>query len=83
MRKTRTQRRHAEAAAQAQANAKNGAKGAKVTAKPVVKPAAKPVAKTPTKPAKPVENAAAQNHDDEYDQVRAADRLRRRRVAKR
>lgn len=78
-RKTRTQRRHAEAQAQAQANARNSAKGGKATAKPV----AKPVAKAPAKPAKSVESAQPQNHDDAYEQVRAADRLRRRRVAKR
>lgn len=74
-RKTRTQRRHAEAVAQAQANAKNSAKGGKATAKPV--------AKTPAKPAKPVASDVGHGHDDEYEQVRAADRLRRRRVAKR
>lgn len=79
-RKTRTQRHHAET--QAQANARNGAKGSqggKATAKPV----AKSVAKTPAKPAKPAATAAAHAHDDEYEQVRAADRNRRRRVAKR
>ncbi len=81
-RKTRTQRRHAET--QAQANARNGAKGSqggKATAKPVAKSVAN--AKTPAKPAKPAATAAAHAHDDEYEQVRAADRNRRRRVAKR
>ena len=86
-RKTRTQRRHAEA--QAQANAKTNAKGngkvtAKATAKPAPKPVAKPVAKAVAKaPAKPFASDAAGTNDEAYEQVRAADRLRRRRVAKR
>ena len=79
-RKTRTQRRHAEA--QTQTNAKNVAKGGN-GGKATAKPAAKPVAKAPAKPAKPAATAAAHAHDDEYEQVRAADRNRRRRVAKR
>jgi hypothetical protein len=74
-RKTRTQRRHAQAQTQTQATAKSSAKGGKTTSRPA--------AKTPAKPAKPVESDAGHGHDDEYEQVRAADRLRRRRVAKR
>ena len=80
-RKTRTQRRHAEAVTQTQANAKNSAKGGKATAKPVAKTPNTPA--KPAKPAKPATNAPAPTHDDEYEQVRAADRQRRRRVSKR
>ena len=82
-RKTRTQRRHAEA--QAQANAKANTKGnGKAPAKPAAKPAPKPAAKPAAKaPAKPAASDAAVANDEAYEQVRAADRLRRRRVAKR
>ena len=77
-RKTRAQRRYSDAhvQAQAQANAKS-AKGGKNGAKP----AAKPVAKTSNAPK--ASSASAGSHDEEYDVVRSADRLRRRRESKR
>lgn len=79
-------------------NGKNAAKGAakplaKATSKPAAKPAAKPTVKPTAKPAvqlsakasdsRKVVAAATGTNDQVYDQVRAADRLRRRRVAKR
>ncbi|HEU5348879.1 MAG TPA: hypothetical protein VFU63_09750 [Ktedonobacterales bacterium] len=70
--KTRAQRRRAEV--QAQSNAKNNGKG---SAKGGGKPAAKA-----TDSQKDV-SAATGTHDDEYDRVRAAERLRRRRESKR
>ena len=88
--KTRSQRRYAETQAQirAQANAKGGKNGAKSAS--TVKAAPKPVAKG----SDTAKNASAANgkngaqsataaHDTEYEQVRSADRLRRRRQAKR
>ncbi len=88
--KTRSQRRYAETQEQirAQANAKGGKNGAKAAS--TVKAAPKPVAKG----SDTGKNASAANgkngaqsatavHDSEYEQVRSADRLRRRRQAKR
>jgi hypothetical protein len=74
-RKTRAQRRYSDARAQeqAQANAKGGKNGAK--------PAAKPVARASDAPK--ASNVSAGSHDEEYDQVRSAERLRRRRESKR
>ena len=78
--KTRTQRRHAEI--QAQTNAKgNGKTTAKGAAKPVAKPVAKPMAKVSD--SQKVAVTSSGGHDQEYDQVRAAERQRRRRVSKR
>lgn len=71
-RKTRAQRRHAET--QVQTNAKGNGKSA---AKAVAKPATK------ASDSQKVVNAASGTNDREYDQVRSADRLRRRREAKR
>jgi len=91
--KTRSQRRYAETQAQiqAQANAKGGKNGAKSAA--TVKAAPKPVAKGSdagknASVAKGKNGAqsvvdASSGHDSEYAQVRSADRLRRRRQAKR
>jgi hypothetical protein len=97
--KTRAQRRYAETHAQiqAQASAKGGKNGAKSTS--TAKAAPKAVAKgsdtgknvsaaNGSKGAKGVNGANGANsasgvHDSEYEQVRSADRLRRRRQAKR
>jgi hypothetical protein len=95
--KTRAQRRYAETQSQiqAQANAKGGKNGAKSTA--TVKAAPKPAAAAKgsdngknssaakgTNGAKSASaNGASSAHDSEYAQVRSADRLRRRRQAKR
>lgn len=71
-RKTRTQRRYAEL--QAQTNAKGRKNGATSSAKTPAKKASdarKPVA------------VATGTHDSEYERVRSADRLRRRRESKR
>jgi len=93
--KTRSQRRYAETQAQlqAQANAKGGKNGAKSTS--TAKAAPKPVAAAKgsdsgknasaakgANGAKDV-NDASSAHDSQYAQVRSADRLRRRRQAKR
>ena len=96
--KTRSQRRYAETQAQiqAQANAKGSKNGAKSTS--TAKAAPKPVAAAKgsdsgknasaakgTNGAKGASSAssASSGHDSEYEQVRSADRLRRRRQAKR
>lgn len=78
-RKTRAQRRYAETQAQTQASAKAGKNGVKVGAKPAAK------ATDSRKPVGAANGASSANgtHDSEYDQVRSADRLRRRRQAKR
>ncbi|HEY7340654.1 MAG TPA: hypothetical protein VH591_07225 [Ktedonobacterales bacterium] len=94
--KTRAQRRYAETQSQirAEANAKGGKNGTKSTS--TVKAAPKAVAKSSdtvknassangTKSAKSANSASSANgaHDSQYEQVRSADRLRRRRQAKR
>ena len=73
-RKTRAQRRYAETQAKTQATtAKGGKSNAKAPAKPTVK-----VTETPK-----ANSVATGTHDQEYESVRSADRLRRRRQAKR
>ena len=90
--KTRSQRRYAETQAQirAQANAKGGKNGAKSAS--TVKAAPRPVAKgsdtgknasASAANGKNGAQSATAAHDSEYEQVRSADRLRRRRQAKR
>ncbi len=84
--KTRAQRRYAEAQAEAQAQAKANAKGGKNGAKAVAKPAAKVSdSRKDASAAKGTNGANGANsaHDTEYERVREAERLRRRRQAKR
>lgn len=74
-RKTRAQRRHVEAQARTQAETKGGKSSA--SAKSPVKSTAK------ANDTKNGASVSSGNHDEEYERVREAERLRRRRQAKR